>query len=93
VQRFAVSVNVNFQRRSVNGSIRPFFCVLSDSLLSGMMIPKKVRIPSSAVCDGHIMPLLRYEHIFLVNQRSRSVHQPEATTDNSQSDHGQTDSG
>ena len=93
MQRFAVSINVDFQRRSVNGSIRPFFCVLSGFLLSGMLIPEKVKIPASAVCDCHMMPLLRYEHIFFVNQRSRSVRQPEAADANGQSGHGQSGSG
>ena len=93
MQRSAISVNVDFQRRSVNGSIRPFFCALSGFLFSGMTIPEKVRILSSAVCNGQKVSLLRYEHISLVNQRSRSVHHPEAADANGQSDGRQSKRG
>ena len=58
-----------------------------------MTIPENVRIPSSTVCDGQKVSLLRYEHISLVNQRSRSVRQPEAADANGQSGHGQSKRG
>lgn len=93
MQRSAVTVNVDFQRRNVNRPIRRFFCALSGFRFSGMLIPEKVRIPPSTVCGSQKVPLLCYEHILGINQRSRSVHQPEAANANSQSDHGQTDSG
>ena len=93
MQRSAISVNVDFQRRSVSGSIRPFFFALIVFLFSGMPIPKKVHIPSSAVCDRHTMSLLRYKQIRGINQRSRSVRQPEAADANGQSGHGQSKRG